>query len=108
MRRPKSVSLGSGAAIASAVTWIATAAIALSWILEPTAAVSRDTDGDVCKERKGNDAVAACSRLIDLGKSKGLVLYLHYNDRAGAYQSLGNHQRAIEDFTKAISLNPNL
>jgi tetratricopeptide (TPR) repeat protein len=90
------------------LSWIAGVVIALSWVLEATPAVSQTTDVNVCKERKGAYAVAACSRLIDLGKSKGLILYLHYNDRGGAYQSLGNHQRAIEDFSKAVSLDPSL
>jgi hypothetical protein len=90
------------------LTCIANAAIALCSVLEPSPVVGQPTDVNVCKERKGADAVAACTRLIALGKSKRLTLYLHCNDRGGAYQWLGNHQRAIEDFGEAISLDRNL
>jgi tetratricopeptide (TPR) repeat protein len=90
------------------LSWIAIAVLTLSWVLEARPALSQVNDVKVCRERRGADALAACSRLIDLGKSTGLTLYLHYNDRGGAHQSLGDHQRAIEDFSKAISLDRNL
>ena len=82
--------------------------LALWGALASIPAAAQGTDVNACKARKGADAVGACSRLIDLGKSNGLTLYLHYNDRGGAYQSLEDHQRAIEDFSKAINLDRNL
>jgi tetratricopeptide (TPR) repeat protein len=73
--------------------------------------VARADDGDTCGARKGSEAVAACTRLIESGGAKGGALYLHYNNRGGAYQSIGastDHYRAIEDFTTAIHLDAKL
>lgn len=68
-------------------------------------------DGNTCGARKGADAVAACTRLIESGRAKGDVLYLHHNNRGGAYQSIGtsgDHYRAIDDFSAAIRLDAKL
>ena len=68
-------------------------------------------DANTCSGRKGDDAVAACTRLIESGSAKGDALYLHYNNRGGAHQSIGNstdHYRAIDDFTAAIRLDAKL
>jgi tetratricopeptide (TPR) repeat protein len=68
-------------------------------------------DANTCGARKGADAVAACTRLIEVGRAKGDVLYLHHNNRGGAYQSIGtssDHYRAIDDFTAAIRLDAKL
>jgi Flp pilus assembly protein TadD len=73
--------------------------------------VAEADDANTCNARKGADAVAACTRLIELGKAKGDALYLHHNNRGGAYQSIGtssDHYRAIDDFTAAIHLDAKL
>ena len=74
-------------------------------------AFAQTDDAGTCKARRGAEAVAACSRLINSGKTKSGALYLHHNDRGGAYQSVGaasDHISAIDDFTKAIGIDPKL
>ena len=77
----------------------------------PAANVARADDATVCGARQGASAVAACTHLIEGGRASGTALYLHYNNRGGAYQSIGtpsDHYRAIEDFSKAINLESKL
>ncbi len=79
--------------------------------LAQTPFVARADDATTCSARKGTDAVAACTRLIESGKAKGDVLYLAHNNRGGAYQSIGtssDHYRAIDDFSAAVRLDAKL
>jgi len=73
--------------------------------------IASASDESACKARNGASAIAACTNLIDLGKARGTALYLHYNDRGGAHQSIGgtsDHRHAIDDFSKAIGIEPKL
>jgi lipoprotein NlpI len=84
---------------------------AVGLILAQIPFVALADDANTCGARKGADAVGACTRLIESGRAKGDVLYLHYNNRGGAYQSIGtssDHYRAIDDFTAAIRLDTKL
>jgi tetratricopeptide (TPR) repeat protein len=60
-----------------------------------------NTDVPVCSGGSSPNAVAACGRLID----KGLVRY--YFNRAQIHFRNGAYDRAIEDFSAFIRLNPN-
>jgi tetratricopeptide (TPR) repeat protein len=60
-----------------------------------------NTDVPVCSGGSSPNAVAACGRLID----KGLVKY--YFNRAQTHFRNGAYDRAIEDFSAFIRLNPN-
>ena len=83
----------------------------LAVLAVPIPIAAQTNDMSTCAARKGAGAVAACTGLINSGKAKGVALYLLYNDRGGAYQSIGadsDHHRAIDDFTKAIGLVPKL
>jgi tetratricopeptide (TPR) repeat protein len=94
-------------------------------------------DASVCKQAKGDEAIAACSRLSALDPknafpyyNRGLAYYqkgdynraiadydqairvdpnyaLAYNDRGLAYYQKGDYDRAIADYDQAIRLNPN-
>src|SRR5262245_30024710 len=84
---------------------------AVGLILTQIPFVALADDANTCAARKGADAVWACTRLMESGRAKGDVLYLHYNNRGGAYQSIGtssDHYRAIDDFTAAIRLDAKL
>ena len=73
--------------------------------------VAQANDSNTCGTRKGADAVAACTRLIGSGRARGDVLYLHHNNRGGAYQWIGassDHYHAIDDFSAAIRLDAKL
>jgi tetratricopeptide (TPR) repeat protein len=85
------------------------AAVALIFAL--ISFVARADDANTCSARKGAESIAACTRQIESGRAKGDALYLHHNNRGGAYQSVGSssdHYRAIDDFTAAIGLNAKL
>jgi tetratricopeptide (TPR) repeat protein len=63
----------------------------------PAAADDRDTCAGV-----GDDAIAACSRLIGRNPKDAIA----YTNRGNAHNYKGEHDRAIADFTEAIKLNP--
>jgi lipoprotein NlpI len=90
------------------VAWLA-AAVGL--VFAQISHVAQADDANTCSARKGAVAVAACTRLIESRQAKGDALYLHHNNRGGAYQSIGtssDHYRAIDDFTAAIHLDAKL
>jgi tetratricopeptide (TPR) repeat protein len=51
-------------------------------------------------------AIAACDRLINAGKSKGSELASRYLDRGLAWQRKGDFDRALSDYNRAIALDP--
>lgn len=51
-------------------------------------------------------AIAACDRLINAGKSKGSELANRYLDRGLAWQRKGDFDRALSDYNRAIALDP--
>ena len=76
----------------------AAALMAFGIATAPAAADDRDT----CDNGKGDDAIAACSRLIGRNpKDTGT-----YNNRGLAYYRKGDHDRAIIDYDQAITLDP--
>ena len=64
-------------------------------------------DGDTCSKASGDEGIAACSRAIASGEYKGSDLAkLHFN-RGIEYDAKGDGDRAIEDYSEAIALDPN-
>src|SRR6476659_3499226 len=51
-------------------------------------------------------AIAACSAVIDSGKVSQAALAVAYFNRGQSYDSKGDKDRAIADYSKAIDLNP--
>jgi tetratricopeptide (TPR) repeat protein len=81
------------------------AAISLPvWLSGAAAAASIDWSG--CDPAKGDDAIAACSQLIQSGKLKPNDLFHAYLNRGLAEKSKGKLNEAIADFDKATQLNP--
>src|SRR5262245_18966406 len=61
-------------------------------------------DKAVIATGKGDEAIAACGRLIGSGNVKGSDLGLIHDSRARALAAKGDHLRAIADFDAAIKL----
>jgi len=72
----------------------------------PAAAAPALPDTSVCLEAKGDDAIAACSRLIESKPVTGRNLALAYGARGTHFQQRGEHDRAIADFNEALRLEP--
>lgn len=77
--------------------------LALCFFAGPAAA--QKSDLAACDTGSGKSAVVACTRLIASGRYKAPILYLLYNKRGGAHQSLADHDKAIADFTEAVRID---
>jgi len=62
-------------------------------------------DARVCAEKKGDEAILACSRVIE-SKDAKLKLDEAYFNRGVEWAAQGKHDSAIADYTNAIKLNP--
>jgi len=51
-------------------------------------------------------AIAACTAVINSGKETQATLAIAYSNRAYAYDSKGDKDRAIADYSNAIHLKP--
>lgn len=63
-------------------------------------------DGTTCTSGKGDEAIAACSRLIEAGALSAKSLPGAYVMRGFAWRAKGEIDRAIADFDEAIRLDP--
>jgi tetratricopeptide (TPR) repeat protein len=59
-------------------------------------------DRSVCASATGDEAIAACSRLLALDPKNAAA----YNNRGWAYDGKGDYDRAIADLDQAIWLDP--
>ncbi len=80
----------------------------LAFAQSPTVVLA-DAKADTCSGHGTPQAVvAACTALIETGGGSASNLAGIYIDRANAYDTLGRHARAIQDYDRAIALEPNL
>ena len=56
--------------------------------------------------RDAEPRIVACTQSINSGKWKGHNQAVNYNNRGNAYRRKGDNDRAIADYTQAISLDP--
>jgi tetratricopeptide (TPR) repeat protein len=80
-------------------------AAAIVLLVASGAAVSADT----CDNSHGtssDDVVAACTRLISSGRASGETLARYYNNRGVAFANKHNYDRAVEDYSQAVKINP--
>jgi lipoprotein NlpI len=52
------------------------------------------------------EAIAACTRAINSGRWSGPGLAWAYNGRGNAYRAKGDNDRAIADYSEALSIDP--
>src|SRR5659263_85468 len=71
----------------------------------PLAPVAAD-EASICANAQGDEAIAACSGIIESGKTSERELAVIYRNRAVALRIKGDHDRAIADYNKAIRLDP--
>ena len=77
-----------------------------SKVLKSTEEMLADPDFKACRSMGTNQA-ADCDRAIASGKFEGFALATLYNNRGQARGMNKDDDRALEDFNKAIELNPN-
>jgi biopolymer transport protein ExbD len=58
-------------------------------------------DTSVCKQATGDEAIAACTRLLALNPRDAVA----YTNRGFAYEKKGDHRRASTDYDQATKLN---
>jgi lipoprotein NlpI len=63
-------------------------------------------DKKTCANESGDVAIAACSRAIASGRYRGSNLAELYTNRGVEWRAKGDNDRAIADYTEAISLDP--
>src|SRR4051794_21558198 len=64
-------------------------------------------DKETCKA-SGDEAIAACNRLIDSGRYQGRDLVTAYFNRGLLWSTKGDSDRAIADFSQVIRLDANI
>src|SRR5262249_21803614 len=69
-------------------------------------AATATNDNAVCGKAKGDDAIAACSRLITAGTRRGNELARIYLNRCWAWNRKNEPDRAVADCNEAIRLDP--
>ncbi len=67
----------------------------------------RADDLDACGNANPDIRISGCSAIIDAGTASREIVANAYINRGVAYDSKGEYDRAIEDYDKAIALNPN-
>jgi tetratricopeptide (TPR) repeat protein len=63
-------------------------------------------DRSDCSGDPNESAIAACTRVIRSGRSKGDDLALVYYGRGRSYRLMGDNDRAIADYNESARLNP--
>ena len=80
------------------LNWCATAVLLVATAVRPATA----DDRSVCGTGTGDEAIAACNRLLALNPKD----VTSYNNRGNAYFRKGDYDRAIVDYDRAIWLDP--
>jgi tetratricopeptide (TPR) repeat protein len=70
------------------------------------AGAARSEDSDVCFRGSGDEAIAACSRVIDARRSPREKRIEAYASRGQEWYVKRDYDKAIADFGRAIDLNP--
>ena len=64
-------------------------------------------DYDTCGKASGDEAIAACTRSINSGRYSGRQLAALFANRCAELTNMQESDKAIEDCSQAIQLNPN-
>ncbi|MGP0093382.1 MAG: tetratricopeptide repeat protein [Xanthobacteraceae bacterium] len=85
------------------LAWFAILSLLVGWLAGPAAADDRST----CSRAAGDEAIAACSRLIASGTLGGADAAGVIHNRARAYFAKQDWDRAIADLGEVLGFNPN-
>jgi tetratricopeptide (TPR) repeat protein len=80
--------------------------IALACTIIGLASPAQANDRDTCNGDQSQTAIAACTRVIQSGRSKGNDLATIYYARGRSYRLMGDNDRAIADYNESARLNP--
>src|SRR5215475_10165435 len=83
------------------------ARVAAFFAVARPALVSAAIADDVCDRGTGEASIAACTRIIQDGRTSTENRAIAFNNRGRAYAGKGQYDRAIQDFDEAIRLKPN-
>ena len=83
------------------------AALAFASTVSLTAMPAAADDFETCGRASGDQAIATCTRAIDSGRYGGPELAFLFNNRYLAWNERQESDKAIEDCSQAIRLNPN-
>ena len=83
------------------------AALAFTSTVWLTATAAAADDRDACMKESGDEAIAACTRAIDSGRYSGRQLAVLLINRCAEWPEKRENDKAIEDCSQAIQLNPN-
>jgi tetratricopeptide (TPR) repeat protein len=59
-----------------------------------------------CASNEPDRSIAGCDKIIARAKDTKANLAIAYSNRGNDYQSKGEHDKAIADYTQSIELNP--
>lgn len=79
--------------------------VLMALVILPAGAAWVD-DLETCRKTSGDEAIAACTRAIVSGTYRDRDLALIYSIRCAEYNGKREYDRAIQDCTQAIRLNP--
>ena len=79
-----------------------TAVLALAGSVLVSPAIADDT----CQRASGDEAIAACTRIIQNHETSTKYRAAAYYNRGVLYRDKGDHDRAIADYNEAIRLDP--
>jgi tetratricopeptide (TPR) repeat protein len=86
--------------------YVAGALLAAAIFGVPHATRAQTNDVAVCESVSGQASIDACTRLIASKQFTGAPLATIFNNRGEAYDEMGDDDKAFEDFSEAIKLNP--
>jgi tetratricopeptide (TPR) repeat protein len=81
------------------------ATIVLSALGAAQALAQVSPDVRACEEKKGEEAIAACTRAIETSPNKKNIAAVYFN-RAVEWAARKDYDKAIADYTEAITINP--
>src|SRR5215475_6423608 len=83
------------------------ARVAAFFAVARPALVSPAIADDVCDRGSSEASIAACTRIIQDGRTSTENRAIAFKNRGNAYSAMGDNDRAIADYDQAIRFNPN-
>jgi tetratricopeptide (TPR) repeat protein len=85
----------------------AASVVVLGLLLLPQVALADNAkDWEDCASTDADRSLPGCNNIIARGKETKVNLAIAYFNRGNDYQSKGDHDKAIADYTKSIATNP--